>query len=174
MAGAVFKQRGQVMGTFEHGEVGEDSAMMLYEYLISTRQPWDNVWLIFRLRLAPFPLAKKNSQKGGGQRHKPQSSVDWVIPGSAGEHCGQLNVLWSSTGWWLLHAKHARPKYSQCYGVTSLHSCLVLGRDSNKELSSIRAKDTSKGLWAKCSGLNCIGTKVKTRELRLSMGSLYR
>jgi len=43
MAGAVFKQRGQVMGTFEHGEVGEDSAMMLYEYLISTRQPWDNV-----------------------------------------------------------------------------------------------------------------------------------
>jgi len=30
-------------------------------------------------------------------------------------------------------------------GVTSLHSRSVLGRDSNKELSSIRAKDTSKG-----------------------------
>ena len=30
-------------------------------------------------------------------------------------------------------------------GVTSLHSRSVLGRDSNKELSSIRAKSTSKG-----------------------------
>ena len=30
-------------------------------------------------------------------------------------------------------------------GVTSLHSHLVLGRDSNKELSSIQAKGTSKG-----------------------------
>jgi len=30
-------------------------------------------------------------------------------------------------------------------GVTSLHSHSVLGRDSNKELSSIRAKGTSKG-----------------------------
>ena len=30
-------------------------------------------------------------------------------------------------------------------GVTSLHSRSVLGRDSNKELSSIRAKGTSKG-----------------------------
>jgi len=30
-------------------------------------------------------------------------------------------------------------------GVTSLHSRLVLGRDSNKELSSIRAKSTFKG-----------------------------
>jgi len=30
-------------------------------------------------------------------------------------------------------------------GVTSLHSCSVLGRDSNKELSSIRVKGTSKG-----------------------------
>ena len=30
-------------------------------------------------------------------------------------------------------------------GVTSLHSRLVLGRDSNKELSTIRAKGTSKG-----------------------------
>ena len=34
-------------------------------------------------------------------------------------------------------------------GVTSLHSRSVLGRDSNKELSSVRAKDTSKGSWAK-------------------------
>jgi len=30
-------------------------------------------------------------------------------------------------------------------GVTSLHSCSVLARDSNKELSSIWAKGTSKG-----------------------------
>ena len=30
-------------------------------------------------------------------------------------------------------------------GVTSLHSRLVLGRDSNKGLSSIQAKGTSKG-----------------------------
>jgi len=30
-------------------------------------------------------------------------------------------------------------------GVTSLHSRSVLGRDSNKELSSIQAKGTSKG-----------------------------
>ena len=30
-------------------------------------------------------------------------------------------------------------------GITSLHSRSVLGRDSNKELSSIRAKGTSKG-----------------------------
>jgi len=34
-------------------------------------------------------------------------------------------------------------------GVTSLHSRLVLGRDSNKELSSIRAKGTSKGFVSK-------------------------
>jgi len=53
-------------------------------------------------------------------------------------------------------------------GVTSLHLRSVLGRDSNKELSSIQAKGTSKG-W-----LNRIGTKVKTRELQLSTGSLYR
>ena len=31
-------------------------------------------------------------------------------------------------------------------GVTSLHLRLVLGRDSNKELSSIQAKGISKGL----------------------------
>jgi len=30
-------------------------------------------------------------------------------------------------------------------GITSLHLCSVLGRDNNKELSSIQAKSTSKG-----------------------------
>jgi len=43
IAGAVFEQRGQVMGTFEHGEEGDDSAATLYEYFIFTRQPRDNV-----------------------------------------------------------------------------------------------------------------------------------
>jgi hypothetical protein len=81
-AGEVFEQSRQVMGTFEQGEEVDDSAATLYEYFTFIWHSRDNVWLIFRLRLAPFPLAKKNSQKGGGRRHKPQSSVDWVMPES--------------------------------------------------------------------------------------------
>jgi len=43
------------------------------------------------------------------------------------------------------HQLHISPHPLHVTGITSLHSHSVLGRDSNKELSSIQAKDTSKG-----------------------------
>ena len=53
---------------------------------------------------------------------------------------------------WIYHA-YSNPRFlsSETFrsldvmGITSLHLRLVLGRDSNKELSSIQAKGTSKG-----------------------------
>jgi hypothetical protein len=42
MAGAEFKQRGQLVGTLEHGEEGDDSAATLYEYFTFIRHPQDN------------------------------------------------------------------------------------------------------------------------------------
>ena len=44
-----------------------------------------------------------------------------------------------------MHKSDALRDVVDVMGVTSLHSRSVLGRDSNKELSSIRAKGTSKG-----------------------------
>ena len=43
------------------------------------------------------------------------------------------------------YSKHIQRYFASVTGVTSLHSRSVLGRDSNKELSSIRAKGTFKG-----------------------------
>jgi hypothetical protein len=39
MAGVAFEQRGHALGTFEHGEDGEDLAVTLYEYFTFIKQP---------------------------------------------------------------------------------------------------------------------------------------
>jgi hypothetical protein len=43
MAGAALEQRGHAIGTFEHGEDGEDSVATPYEYFTFIKHPRDNV-----------------------------------------------------------------------------------------------------------------------------------
>lgn len=64
IAGSLFGQIGQWIGTLEHGDECMDFSATWYEYFTFIRHPFDKVVLILILCCAPLPLVRKNWQSG--------------------------------------------------------------------------------------------------------------